>query len=150
MEFHLCNIIHANQSIVTTSLRVKEEQEGGIAQRGTRKLGVTDMIAILSVVWFRGPSHMSKLIKFCILNTPHVTPQSFGFFLFRATPATYGSSQARGQTGAAAASLHHGHSHTRSKLHLRPTPQLVQCWILPPLSEARDQTHIFTDTVLGS
>jgi len=31
----------------------------------------------------------------------------------------------RGQTGAAAASLHHSHSNTISKLHLLPTPQLT-------------------------
>ena len=27
---------------------------------------------------------------------------------------------------------------------------LQQCWILNPLSEARDQTHILTDTMSGS
>ena len=40
------------------------------------------------------------------------------FFLFRASPAAYGSSQARGQVRAVAASLRHSHSHTRSKPHL--------------------------------
>ena len=35
----------------------------------------------------------------------------FPFFLFRAAPAAHGGSQARGQIGAAAASLHHSHSH---------------------------------------
>uniref|UniRef100_A0A8D2BNR0 Heparan-alpha-glucosaminide N-acetyltransferase n=1 Tax=Sus scrofa TaxID=9823 RepID=A0A8D2BNR0_PIG len=35
--------------------------------------------------------------------------------LFRATPATYGSSQARGQIRAAAAGLHHSHSNTGSE-----------------------------------
>ena len=38
--------------------------------------------------------------------------------LFRAVPAAYGGSQARGRTGTSAASLGH-------KLHLRPTPQLT-------------------------
>ena len=39
---------------------------------------------------------------------------------FRATPTAYGNSQARGQVGATAASLHHSHSHrnTGSKPHL--------------------------------
>ena len=59
------------------------------------------------------------------------------FFLFRAAPATYGSSQARDRIGAAAASLHH--SHTGSKPYLRPTPQLT-------LSETREQTCILMDT----
>ena len=47
----------------------------------------------------------------------------FFFSLFRATPTAYGGSQARGQIGDRAASLHHSHSNTGSKPHLRPTPQ---------------------------
>ena len=43
--------------------------------------------------------------------------------LFRAAPVAYGSSWARGQIGAAAASLHHSHSNTRSEPCLQPTPQ---------------------------
>ena len=61
--------------------------------------------------------------------------------LFRATPMAHGSSQARDQTGAAAAGLCHGHSSVGSKLHL---PR--QCWIPDPLSEARDRTLILMDT----
>ena len=49
----------------------------------------------------------------------------FCFLLFRATPAAYGSSQARGQIGATAAHLHHSSWQHR---------------ILNPLSKARDQT----------
>ena len=44
--------------------------------------------------------------------------------LFRATPAAYGCSQARGPVGAVAADLHQSHSNTRSEPCLRPTPQL--------------------------
>ena len=47
------------------------------------------------------------------------------FLLFRATPAAYGGSQARGQIGAAVASLYHSHSIVGSELHLPPTPQLM-------------------------
>ena len=47
------------------------------------------------------------------------------FFLFRAAPTAYGSSQARGPIGDVAAGLHHSHSNTRSEPHLRPTPQLT-------------------------
>ena len=50
----------------------------------------------------------------------------FFFLLFRAAPAAYGGYQARGQIGAGATSLHHSSE---------------QCWILNPLSEARDQTR---------
>ena len=37
----------------------------------------------------------------------------------------YGDSQARGRIGAAAASLHQGHSNAGPQPHLRPTPQLM-------------------------
>ena len=47
----------------------------------------------------------------------------FVFFLFRATPAAYGSSQARGRIGAVAVGLHH--SNVRSKPCLRLIPQLT-------------------------
>ena len=46
-------------------------------------------------------------------------------FFLRAAPKAYGSSQARGQIGAAAASLHHSHSNARSKPHPQPMPQLT-------------------------
>ena len=61
----------------------------------------------------------------CLLATA-ISPFCKIFFcLFRATPAAYGSAQARGQIGAAAASLHHSHSNTGSQPHLQPTPQLA-------------------------
>ena len=44
---------------------------------------------------------------------------------FRATPVPCGGSQARSGIEAAVASLHHSHSNARSKLWLRPTPQLT-------------------------
>ena len=47
------------------------------------------------------------------------------FLLFRAAPTAHGSSQARGQIGTAAASLHHSPRNTRFELHLRPTLQLM-------------------------
>ena len=68
------------------------------------------------------------------------TPPPF-FFVFRATPATYEGSQARGLIEATATRLHHSHSNARSKQRLWPTPQ--QCWILNPLSEVRDRTRNF-------
>ena len=42
----------------------------------------------------------------------------FFFFLFKASPAAYGSSWSRGQVGAAAASLHHSQDKTEPKLPL--------------------------------
>ena len=50
----------------------------------------------------------------------------FFFFclFFRAAPAAYGGSQARGRIGAVAAGLYHSHSNARSKPCLQPTLQL--------------------------
>ena len=47
------------------------------------------------------------------------------FFLFRAAPTAYGSSQARGQIGAAAVNLRDSHRKVGFKPHLQPTPQLT-------------------------
>ena len=38
------------------------------------------------------------------------------------TPVAHGSSQARGQMGAVAASLYHSHGNTRSQPHPQPAP----------------------------
>ena len=43
------------------------------------------------------------------------------FYLFRAAPTAYRSSQARGRIGGAAASLHHSHSNVGSEPNLWPT-----------------------------
>ena len=51
---------------------------------------------------------------------------SFLFFsFFRAAPAAYGGSQARGQIGALAVGHSHSHSNMESKPCLQPTPQLT-------------------------
>ena len=49
----------------------------------------------------------------------------FFFVLFRTTPVANGSSQARGQIRAVAASLHHSHSNAGSEPHLQPIRQLT-------------------------
>ena len=70
------------------------------------------------------------------------------FLLLNAAGVAYGSSQARGRISATVASLHHSHINAGSELHLWPTQQgsSQQCQILNPLSKARDQTYILTDT----
>ena len=45
--------------------------------------------------------------------------------LFRAAPAAYRGSQARGLIRATAAGLRRSHSNARSELCLQPTPQLM-------------------------
>ena len=59
--------------------------------------------------------------------------------LFRATPAAFGNSQARGQIGAAAAGLHHSHSNSGSDTSVTCVHHSSQQHrILNLLSEARD------------
>ena len=68
------------------------------------------------------------------------------FLLYRATPAAYGSSQARSQMGATAASLHHSYSNARFEPCLQLHHSKWQCQIFNPLNGAKDQTCILTDT----
>ena len=57
-----------------------------------------------------------------------------------------GISQARGQSGARAASLRHIHRNKGSELHLQPTPQLMAMLDAQPTEEGRDQTRILMAT----
>ena len=92
--------------------------------------------------------HLGKCIKetsnyrkdLCIKKCPQcILSFFFLFLLFKAAPVAYGNSKARGQIGAVATGLCHSHSHTRAE----PT---LKCWILNPLSKARDRTHVLMDT----
>ena len=86
--------------------------------------------------------HCCRCIVWCRFFSSSLL--TFFFLLFRATHKAYMSSQARTQTGAAAA----GHSHSRigSRPHLPPIPQLMAMPYTFPLSKARDQTGILVDT----
>ena len=87
---------------------------------------VTLPFAVLcKVSWEQGVGRQWTLFGH---HDPHLDsafPGHFFCFLFRAVRAAYGSSQARGQIGAAAASLHHSHSNARSEPHLSSTTQLT-------------------------
>ena len=65
-------------------------------------------------------------------NDPFMSPPTPLFFgLFRAAPAAYGSSQARGRVGATAAGLHHSHSNARPLTHqARPGMEPATSWFL--------------------
>ena len=63
-----------------------------------------------------------------ILSPSELICKTFFFFFFgffRVELVAYGSSQARGQIRAAAASLCHSHSNSRSQPHLQSTPKLM-------------------------
>ena len=61
------------------------------------------------------------------------------FLLLRAAPSAYGNSQARGQIGAIAASLHHRHSSAGSEPLLQPyTTAHGNAESFNPLIKARD------------
>ena len=70
----------------------------------------------------------------------------FSFLLFRAAPMAYGSSQARGPIGAAAAGLHHSHSNSNPSCIWDLHHSSLHHWILNPLSRARDPTCVLLDT----
>ena len=59
----------------------------------------------------------------CFLGFLFVCLFVLGFF--RAAPAAYGGSQARGQIRGVADGLHPSHTNTGSEPHLQPTPQLT-------------------------
>ena len=64
---------------------------------------------------------------------------------FRATPEVYGSSQARGQTRAPAAGLHHSHSNTGSVTpRVRPGTEPASSWILVRFVTAELQVELFS------
>ena len=66
-----------------------------------------------------------------------------------AAPVAYGSSQARGRIRAAAGAYTTATATPDPRYICDLRYSLQQCWILNPLSEARDQTCIFTETTLG-
>ena len=69
---------------------------------------------------------MSSVESFsCVISNFFLSFFFLTFFFLMAAPAAYGSSQARGGIGAAAASLHHSHSNARSEPNLRRMLQLA-------------------------
>ena len=79
-------------------------------------------------------------------KSPYFDFLKFFLFFLIFVGTAYGSSQARGQIRAIPAILSHSHSNAGSEPWLQPTPQFTASWILNPLSEDRDQTHILMDS----
>ena len=74
---------------------------------------------------------MIFIVEFLIIKLIKVGVFLYFFSLFRAAPAAFGGSQARGQMRATASGLHRctpvytSHSNARSAQSLQPTPQLM-------------------------
>ena len=76
----------------------------------------------------KGPCLLSFLNEWTSLCPENLTQLDFflSFLSFRASPAAFGGSQARGPIGALAARLHCSHSNSGSELCLWPTSQPQQ------------------------
>ena len=132
------------------AMEVEEGQEGALPVRseGTRyfllsRSGTLALGAFSTITWEErqrvGMKTAESNLVPALLHPPAALPEvdlsgphkmfPFLFFLvfclFRAAPVAYGDSQARGPSGATAASLHQSRSDIRSELHLQPTPQLM-------------------------
>ena len=120
----------------------------------------TQVLTLKSVIYcYILTTIVSVFFKFGSIKVPGslhcILDQIIFFFgLFRVTPVAYGSSQARGQIGAAAAAAAAAYTTATARQDLTRISDLHhssgQHQILNPLSEARDQTQILTDTMLGS
>jgi len=130
------------------------EKHGLHSYRGARRVpSIFELVSLIFVlniktqllVHFQESSILSYTIQ--IPRRGFFFSLSLFFFLFRASPATYGGSQARGRIGAAAANLHHSHSNTGSGHICNLHHSSWQHWVLNPLSEARDRTCILMDTM---
>ena len=90
----------------------------------------------------------NHLFRFFSKNGPTFSYHTCQFFfsLFLGPYLWHMEVQARGWTGAAAAGLHHNHNNIGSE-HVCDLPHSShQCWVLNPLSRARDGSCILMDT----
>ena len=97
-----------------------------------RERTIAKQVVIAGAGWDGG---ICLNVKFLILK---IESSSFFLLLFRAAPAGYGGSHARGQIGATAAGLHHSHSNVGSEPVCDPHHSSQQGQIFNPLSKARD------------
>ena len=106
--------------------------------KGLSKGFVLKICGLLGGKWIRSGGG-GRVRNQTDLRSPYSLIYLFTYFflLFRASPAAYGGSQARGRIGAIAASNSHSHSNARSDLYHSSR----QPGILSPLGEARNQTR---------
>ena len=103
---------------------------------------------------WQGRRLQDSFIRMCIwLTILHCKPGQCWegkFFFFFLGPHLWHVEVPRlGVSWSCSCSLHRSHGNTRSKPHLQPT-QLATTPDPNPLSEARDQTRIITETMSGS
>ena len=100
------------------------KEEGKASPLGSGQLQVPLHLS----VWFvrlasvLSPALHSSTLSSYVASFSQACPP---FGLFRATPAAYGGSQARGRIGAVAGALRQSHSNAGSESRLRPAPQLT-------------------------
>ena len=75
-------------------------------------LRIRIVLYVKSTKWISRTPYQNKNVKYVIIKC------FFVFRPFRAAPAAYGGSQARGLIGAVAPGLRHSHSNARSKTYL--------------------------------
>ena len=80
---------------------------------------------LIFLIYTSVSGHLDYFYVLPIVNSAAVNIDVHVFLLFRAIPAVYGGSQARGPIRALAASLYHSHSNARSEPCLPSTPQLT-------------------------
>ena len=151
------DICHSFRSAVFQIIFPRGQEFLGMSLRLPREISCLSAnpgkAGLLCYIW-NTKSVDKKSITFLFFLALFVWLVTWGFFvclfvlLFMATPAAYGSSQARGWIGVAAAGLRHSHSNMVMQpscfCNLHHNSQ--QCWIPNPLSKARDWTRIFVDT----
>ena len=82
--------------------------------------------ALPAPCWHLLEAEATTVLPLLVITDPFYYFILFLFFaFFRATPAAYGSSQARGQIRAITVSLRHSYSNSGSEPHLQSTPQLT-------------------------
>ena len=124
LKIFLYNISPSSTVCFSFSGQIIEGPCGKRSQNSSQVIGIL-LLGYLMSICFLGLLHL------CLLPSSSLSGSSLFLFLFlflsvclfllfRTTRMAYGSSQAWGQIGAAAASLHHNHSNTRSEPCLRP------------------------------
>ena len=138
-----------------TNLKKKKKEKRGKSLGRVLSRGLFKILFCILKASHQPVKMHTSFSCFSVLPTPTsqaspCTPADFSwisffffFFFFNTTPAAYGGCQARGQIRAAAEACITATATVDLDYICN---SLWQCWILNPLSEARDQNCILTET----